>query len=84
MESDILREFYKEKIINAITDVVLEARQSAFYDGLKAGQGIDTSQESAAFDYDEERESSAKVVGKNDSNQEYKSEINKDLGILGE
>ena len=83
MEQDTLREFYKEKIINAITDVVLEARQSAFYDGLKAGQGLENSKESAAFDYDEE-EPTAKVVGKNDSNREYKSEINKDLGILGE
>lgn len=82
MEQDI-RKFYEEKILNAMVDIVMEARQSAYYDGLKAGQGIDNSKVSASFDYDEE-ESPAKVVGKNDSNHEYKSEINKDLGILGE
>ena len=82
MERDI-REFYKEKIINAIADVVLEARQSAYYDGLKAGRRMETSKESASFDYDEE-EPTAKVVGKNDSTQEYKSGINNDLGILGQ
>ena len=83
MQQDI-RKFYEEKILNAFVDIVMEARQSAYYDGLKAGQGLENSKESAAFDYDEEKQPAAKVVGKNDSVQEYKSGINKDLGILGQ
>lgn len=80
-----IKEFYKEEILNALAEICVNARVGGYNEGLKAGMNMAESKcSNAKFDYDKENKTDGRVLGTNDSNHEYKSEINKDLGILGE
>ena len=78
-----IKEVYQNKVVEALSNLCLEAYKEGYAEGMKLGMEIKNSKCSAVepFDYDEGEK---KTIGTNTSSQEYKSEINKDLGILGE
>lgn len=80
---DDIHELYKEKILYALSDICVQAYKEGVNRGLKVGMELKEQRDGKQepFDYDDEK---AQINGMNDSKYEFNSQLNKDLGILGD
>ena len=81
-DSDV-EKFYREKILESLTGICVHAYKDGFADGLKLAKELKNKNEEAEPDntnYDGVR----KKIGGNTSEFEYSSQLNNNLGILGE